>query len=130
MRHRHVERHVHVRVPLAARRVAIAGAAQATYTTVLADLGRGLRCEVSVGAVAALSQTVTTAAPVALAPPEISGDNRARGTLRCSTGSWDGTYTYGYRWLRDGAADATTSERVLTPATSGTRSRAGSTRAG
>jgi hypothetical protein len=94
----------------------IAGATQSQYTLDLADLGHALRCEVSAGAVAALSQPVAVAAPVALAPPAIGGDALARGTLRCSTGSWDAPYAFSFRWFRDGTADAQTSERVLTAA--------------
>ena len=95
---------------------AIAGATQATYVVVVADVGHALRCEVSVGAVAALSQAVTIAAAGrARRRPRSAATRAPRGTLRCSTGSWDGDYAYIYQWLRDGVAvgGRPTVDRVL-----------------
>ncbi|WP_028062705.1 calcium-binding protein [Solirubrobacter soli] len=94
----------------------IAGATQNQYSLDFPDLGHALRCEVSVGAVAALSQAVTVAAPVALAPPAIAGEPRARATLRCSTGSWDAPYAFVVQWFRDGVAAGNTFDRALTAA--------------
>ncbi|HEY6889275.1 MAG TPA: hypothetical protein VI300_15885, partial [Solirubrobacter sp.] len=94
---------------------AIAGATQATYVLVAADVGKPLRCEVTTGGVSASSPAIVVAAPLPTAAPAISGDPRAKGTLHCSSGSWDGQYDFTYQWLRDGAAvaGATTVTRVL-----------------
>ena len=49
--------------------------------------------------------TVTTpagATPENRTPPALTGASQLNGTLQCGTGTWNGTYTYTYRWLRDG----------------------------
>ncbi len=79
----------------------IAGATLATYTVVAADVGQPLRCEAVVGTVAAQSQSVTPTPPASVSAPEISGDPRLRRTLRCSPGTWDGTYALTYQWFRE-----------------------------
>lgn len=48
----------------------------------------------------------TALGPVNTAAPAVTGTAQVGQTLSCSSGTWtgNGTITYGYEWLRDGAA--------------------------
>jgi hypothetical protein len=43
-------------------------------------------------------------APVNSSPPAIAGTAAVGGSLSCSPGSWSGSPTFAYQWLRDGSA--------------------------
>jgi hypothetical protein len=92
---------------------AIASAASSTYTLVAADQGKAIQCRVAAanpdGTVAAVSPAVVVppapgAAPAGLtAPGAITGTAEVGSTLTCGPGTWSGSPTFTYRWLREGA---------------------------
>ena len=92
---------------------AIAGATQASYAVVPTDVGKALRCEVQSGATVASSQSVSRSAPAVVNAPEVSGDPRSRGTLRCASGTWDGPYAFTYEWRRGASVIGTGDALVL-----------------
>lgn len=102
--------------------VAIGGATASTYTTVLADKGTAIQCRVtgtnaggsavvfsSQTLIGALPPTVDIVVPTASAVPVASNTTdpgnppEAGHILSCSDGTWAGSPTFAYEWLRDGA---------------------------
>jgi hypothetical protein len=89
----------------------ISGATQKTYTAAAADAGRTLRVRVTAtnadgSASAQSAQTAPVAAatssgaPKNTAPPTVTGTPRAGQPLTATSGSWTGSPTYTYQWLR------------------------------
>jgi hypothetical protein len=94
---------------------ALAGATNATYTAVSADVGSTLRVVVtatnsagSAPATSPASPVVAPGPPVNTALPAISGSAVQGQTLTASSGTWSGTapFTYAYEWRRCDAAGA------------------------
>jgi hypothetical protein len=92
---------------------AIAGATSATYFLVAADVGTTLKFEVTAtngtGSTVATSVATSTIAAPASAPtnsviPSISGTLIDTNVVTGNPGSWTGSPTFTYRWLRDGTA--------------------------
>lgn len=96
------------------------------YTLSAADEGKAIQCRVA-GAnaeatVLATSPRVVVAPAPGTAPPArasagaISGEAETGETLTCEKGSWSGSPTFDYQWLRDGApiGGATSDEYTLT----------------
>ncbi|WP_126688196.1 hypothetical protein [Nocardioides ferulae] len=90
---------------------AIAGATGTTYVATAEDSTHGLSVRVTASKTGlpngtADSTAVTVAAgdaPVASAPPAITGDPEVGETLTASEGTWDLTgLTFGFQWERDG----------------------------
>jgi uncharacterized repeat protein (TIGR01451 family) len=81
------------------------------------DAQLGLRSSAP-GDCPAASQIGTAAifTPLLSASPVIEGVPRAGEALTCAEGSWDGSPSFAYRWLRDGIAIAGASGREYTPA--------------
>ena len=79
------------------------------YVFTAADAGAELRCRVTArtrgGSAEALSSPAGGAEPpTALQGPSISGTAAYEQTVTCDPGTWSGTPTFAYRWLRDGSA--------------------------
>lgn len=100
----------------------IGGANSSTYTTVAADTGKVIQCQVTAvnsnGATVAASDVVKLVKPVSstMPParsggtdPSISGTRTVGQLLTCNPGSWSGSPTFSYRWFRNGVeiSDAT-----------------------
>jgi len=109
--------------------VNIAGATTNVYTLVSADLGAMITVTVtatntagSASATSAAVGPVTITAPVNSALPVISGTTTQGQTLSTTTGTWSGSPSYTYQWLRNGSniAAATTNTYLLVPADVGT----------
>jgi hypothetical protein len=106
----------------------IPAATDPNYTTVAADTGALLQCQVQATAIGGAS--LSTSSPLPLAPfpsiappaaihqPTLSGTAEAGQTLSCDQGSWDGNPTFSYQWYRDGApiAASTASTYLLAEA--------------
>jgi hypothetical protein len=112
---------------------AIGGATSDTYETQAADSHALLQCEVSGQASGAAAVAVTKAvevnsAPAIESPPKISNKSNVGkapvigNQLSCSEGSWTGTPTIAYQWLRNGAplAGKTTSTYSVVAGDAGT----------
>jgi hypothetical protein len=95
----------------------IAGATGATYTTVPADEGASLICRVTASNADGAVVNFSRPKPVHPAPPAIddtgvvisnltdAGDAPEAGDeLSCSPGTWSGSPSLAYQWLRSGAA--------------------------
>ncbi|HEX5929648.1 MAG TPA: hypothetical protein VFY48_09665 [Solirubrobacterales bacterium] len=110
---------------------AIGAATSSEYTLTAAEEGKAVQCQVSgansEGTVAAASSRLVVAPAPGTAPPSrltagtIDGTPEAGQTLTCEKGTWTGSPTFAYQWLRDGAAigAATSSEYTLTAADAG-----------
>jgi hypothetical protein len=96
--------------------VAIPAAEEAEYELVSADEGTAIQCQVTdtnaYGAFNATSVAVaiapvsSTTPPLLTARPEVIGEGEEHdvaSTLTCSPGGWEGSPTFSYRWLRNGA---------------------------
>jgi len=117
----------------------ISGATANTYALVTADAGAAIT--VTVTATNAAGNTSATSAatgavlgvPVNSVLPAISGTTNVGQTLTTTNGTWSGSPTYSYQWLRNGSAisgatastyllvagDATTNVSVTVTATNG-----------
>ncbi|HEX3735058.1 MAG TPA: hypothetical protein VHU86_07860 [Solirubrobacterales bacterium] len=112
--------------------VPIGGATSANYTVAAADAGTSIQCRVkaasSEGATlkANTSPIVVAPAPATAPPtpgtPTISGSLATGSTLTCAAGSWTGSPSFAYQWLRNGApiGGATATTYVLQVADSET----------
>ena len=91
--------------------VNISGATASTYTFVLADANTSLSCAVTAsnvsGSATAASNTVAVGAlvPVNTAAPAVtpSGTQPSGTALTCAPGTWGGSPTFAYQWLRGGS---------------------------
>jgi hypothetical protein len=90
--------------------VAISGATSSTYTVAGSDLGANVQCQVSgenAGGKAlqqSANKVITALPPSASAAPTVSGTETVGGTLTCNNGTWANGPSFGYEWLRNGAA--------------------------
>ncbi len=95
----------------------IAGADEAEYTVTSEDEGKALQCQVTATNASGAANDVTKAAvvepPPATEPPEStspptvpqeSATVPVGKDLTCSPGSWTGSPTFTYQWLRNGVA--------------------------
>jgi hypothetical protein len=90
----------------------IAGATSSTYTLGAADEGKSIQCRIAVSnadiAVGAAAAPVVIPPPPGTTPPALSTPGTITGTaqvgetLTCGTGTWTGSPTFGYRWMRNG----------------------------
>ena len=117
----------------------IGGATGNTYALVTADAGANITCTVTAtNAAGNTSATSAAVGPVLGVPvnsvlPVISGTTTVGQTLTTTAGTWSGSPTYTYQWLRNGSsisgatastyvlvsADATTNVSVTVTATNG-----------
>lgn len=109
----------------------IGGASSSAYALIAADEGKAIQCRIvavnSEATVAATSSRIVVAPPPGVAPPsrliagEIGGTPETGETLTCEPGSWQGSPTFAYQWLRNGSAigGASTNEYMLTAADQG-----------
>jgi hypothetical protein len=111
----------------------IAGATSSSYTLTTADGGMSLRATVSATNVngaspyAASADVVVVPVPAATAPPAVSGPAGVGKQLSSTSGSWNTSATFAYRWQRcaaDGGecvpiAGATTATHTLVGADAG-----------
>ncbi|MDO8210641.1 hypothetical protein [Conexibacter sp. CPCC 206217] len=93
--------------------VAITGATRAQYTVATADQGQQLACEVTAtnatGRAVARTPAVgvpTFTGPSASIAPTVSGTAAIGGRLTCNPGTWTGSPTFTYLWIRNGIAIA------------------------
>ncbi len=107
------------------------GATTASYTTVAADAGKAVQCQVTklnanAGSIQASNPaTIVSPAPGSAAPTAPSSIASPAGTaatagqvLTCNAGSWANTPTsYTYQWYRNGVAIGTPATTVLTSST-------------
>jgi hypothetical protein len=104
-------------------------ATNSTYTSVNADEGSTIRCEVRAtndygtsSYVASSNSSLCGAVPVNTVAPVISGNTTLGSTLTTTNGTWTGTatITFGYQWKRNGTNinGATNSTYVLAVADS------------
>lgn len=88
----------------------ISWATSPTYTVAPADVGKSITLRVTGSkpghAVGIANSNAISAlpgeAPVNTAAPTISGTRTVGSYLSASAGSWDGYFSYGYQWLRNG----------------------------
>ncbi|MGO9790718.1 MAG: hypothetical protein ACLP8S_14875, partial [Solirubrobacteraceae bacterium] len=115
---------------------AIAGAEGHEYEVTTADEGAAIQCQVTGtnggGALSAASAAISVAPAPATVPPVLTAHPEATGeggatqsvgtTLTCSSGGWEGSPTFAYRWLRNGTliAGAESDEYEVTAADEGT----------
>lgn len=112
---------------------AIATATASTYTLAAADEGKAIQCRVAAAnpdaTVAEPSARVVVSPPPGTIPPELTtapsvggeaeaGEEEVGDVLVCDPGTWSGSPTFVYRWLRNGAniIGATDSEYILAAA--------------
>ena len=97
--------------------VPIAGAEKTVYVPGVADEGKAIQCEVTVGNAGGTTVAVSVneamepypspLPPEVLLLPKMEGAESAGATDTCTTGAWSGSPTsYAYQWLRNGAAIA------------------------
>jgi hypothetical protein len=110
----------------------ISGATTATYTVTVADEGKPLQCQVTAtnasGSTQAASDRLVvdpqpgTAPPQQSAPGSVIGNARVGAKLTCQAGTWSGSPSVVYQWLRNGEeiASATASTYTVTVADVGT----------
>jgi hypothetical protein len=104
----------------------ILGAQTNSYTVTPADAGAVLQCVVKGtnaggGSITASRPTIVVAPAPQTAPPDPPSFNTApagTSSLTCSPGTWTGSPTFSYQWLRNGTpiANATTSTYAVQPA--------------
>ncbi|WP_354697688.1 hypothetical protein [Paraconexibacter sp. AEG42_29] len=103
----------------------ISGATATTYAVVAADAGKQITCAVkainaSGTSAASVSDPVTVAAaasaPANTAAPTITGTATTGQTVTCQPGTWTGSPTYAYRFLRGTTQVGTSSTYVITAA--------------
>lgn len=109
----------------------IAAASASTYTLAAADEGKAIQCRVTAAngdatALAVAARVVVppppgTVPPALTAAGAVSGTAKVGGTLKCASGTWSGSPTFAFKWLRNGAniLGANTSEYTLIAADSG-----------
>jgi len=107
----------------------IGGATAATYTVTAADEGTSIQCLVTATGDAttqAISEPVVADPQPGEAPPrreiwsipaEVHGGSEVGEGLYCAEGSWSGSPTYGFQWMRDGAEIAGATEQSYTVTT-------------
>ena len=113
----------------------IPGADEAEYTVTAEDEGKALQCQVAATNATASANDLTKAAvveplpatepPASTALPTVTRESATVlvGTeLACTPGTWTGSPTFGYQWLRNGVAiaGATTANYVTTAEDTGT----------
>lgn len=87
----------------------ISGAEAADYTLADPDAAKVIQCELvasNAGGTAigdSKPLLIATSPPLATSPPTISGTPEVGQTLTCNPGTWTGSPTFAYRWLRNGA---------------------------
>jgi hypothetical protein len=98
----------------------------AGYVVTAADAGAELRCRVTARTRGGSADALSSPAggpepPTALQAPAITGTAAYEQTVTCDPGSWSGTPSFAYRWLRDGAeiAGAQAAAYTLTGADAG-----------
>jgi hypothetical protein len=107
----------------------ISGATSQTYTSVTADEGQTLRCEVRAtnafgvsSYIASSNSSTGVSLPVNTVAPVISGSTTLGSVLTTTDGTWTGTspITFGYQWKRGGVSigGATASTYTLVAADS------------
>jgi hypothetical protein len=94
--------------------VEITGETAASYTTGAADADAAVQCRVvatnEAGSVSATSAPLVVAGPKApTAPsnttaPQVTGKTRVGKKVTCETGTWSGSPTFAFAWLRNGKA--------------------------
>ena len=87
--------------------VAIGGATSSSYVVQAADVGLAITCSVTAfnaygNATAASNAINVVAAPTNSVAPVVSGGSHVGQTLTTTNGTWSGSPTYTYQWLRDG----------------------------
>lgn len=85
----------------------IAGATSATYVAGAADVGQALSCRVTAtngeGSASSTSSSVTVVStPTTDTAPTVTGTVAVGTPLGCDPGTWTGSPTFTYLWLRDG----------------------------
>jgi hypothetical protein len=98
----------------------IASATASTYTLAPGDAGKAIQCRVRAANSDAVALALTAAAvvspPPATTPPaqekaaQLTGTAQVGKTLSCEAGSWSGSPTLAYKWLRNGATTGATGE--------------------
>lgn len=92
--------------------VPIGGATNSAYTTGAADAGKVIQCRVTATNAETSSRKVGAAIGVAPAPttpspspgsPTVTGTANVGQTLTCNTGTWAGSPTFTFQWLRNGS---------------------------
>lgn len=99
---------------------AIGGATSATYVAGSADVNQQLSCQVTAtngeGSASATSASVTiVSAPTNTAAPIVSGTVAVGAALSCNPGTWTGSPSYAYVWLRDGKTMSGAASTSYTP---------------
>lgn len=101
------------------------GVTTATYNVGAADVGHVLKCRVTatssgISSTADSNQVTPTAkaseptpAPVNQTAPSIPTSATEGDALSCSTGTWSGSPSFAYQWLRDGTAIATSQQYTV-----------------
>ena len=89
--------------------VNISGAIAPTYALVTADGSHSVSCAVTATNVGGSSPATSNAIAVIAAPvnsvgPSVSGGTHVGQTLTATNGTWSGSPTFTYSWLRDGTA--------------------------
>ena len=104
----------------------IGGASAQLYTLTADDAGHAITCRVTAsntgGSTQATSNALAAAAagpssPSNTTPPSISGTATLGNALTCAPGSWTGSPTFAFQWLRDGTPIAGATQAKYTPTT-------------
>ncbi|MDW5598404.1 hypothetical protein VSS74_28855, partial [Conexibacter stalactiti] len=89
----------------------IPGATTATYTPATADAGQQIACQVTAtnAAGTTVARTPAITIPVTTGPanatlPTVTGSSAIGSRVTCNPGTWTGTPTFTYAWLRNGRA--------------------------
>jgi hypothetical protein len=104
--------------------IAIGGATSSTYIVVVADEGKPLQCRVTATNADATAQAVSARVVAdpqpGTTPPDLTtvgavfGAAEVGGTLECEPGTWAGSPTFAYQWLRNGAEIGGATESTYT----------------